>query len=161
MVFPCAWAIYTDGSAINGMGSGGGVLLDNDGSLIRAFSNFYGPGINTMAEIQALRDGLQMCRDLALESVLVESDSLVAVLALKELHASPWKYDYEIRVCKALLGTYLIEHVFREKNTVADRLAAHAHAHRNAEVYVRTQDLPRAALHMLAKDRFGFSTFRA
>nr|GEX45976.1 ribonuclease H domain [Tanacetum cinerariifolium] len=45
--------LNTDGSSGIGMGAGGGIIRDHNGSALFAFSTFYGPGTNTFAEAKA------------------------------------------------------------------------------------------------------------
>lgn len=77
------YKLNIDGSSVNGKCSGGGILRDHTGSMIAAFSNFYGDGSNMTAEANALKDGLMLCAQLNLQINIVESDSLVAVQALQ------------------------------------------------------------------------------
>lgn len=81
------------------------------------------------AEDFALRDGLKLCNSLQLSNVEVESDSKVAVQVLQGFHQVPWQLSYAIRRCRLRLDPFKIQHVFRERNQVADKLAAHAYSH--------------------------------
>lgn len=67
-----------------------------------------------------------LCRALFLDSTIIETDSLVAVLGVKDSHKIPWQYGYEVRHCAVLLGNSLLVYVYRERNRVPHRLAASA-----------------------------------
>lgn len=111
--------------------TGGGVLRDHDGNLIAGFSKFYGLGTNTLAEMMALGDGLRCCIALGFDQVMVESDSLIVVGAIRSGKIDNWKLEYIFRECRMLFSsaTFDIVHGFQQKNQVADRLAAEAHVH--------------------------------
>lgn len=86
-----------DGSAIDSSFACGGIIRDSKGCLVAAFSNFYGQGTNTLAEFLALRDGLDLCKTMGLEDVIVESDSQVVVAAIHSRHNNHWKLQYVLR----------------------------------------------------------------
>ncbi|XP_058079899.1 uncharacterized protein LOC131228085 [Magnolia sinica] len=58
-----------------GEGGGGGICRDEHGSLIFAFHNKYGLVSNTVAEAQAMVDGIEICKDMELSNIEVETDS--------------------------------------------------------------------------------------
>lgn len=47
------------------------------------FSHFYGEQTNNMAEFLALKDGLNLCKQRNISPVIIESDSLVVVTAVR------------------------------------------------------------------------------
>lgn len=79
---PGLFKLNIDGSVIHGITTGGGIVQDHEGKLIGSFSNYYGDGTNTLAEVMALRDVLLFCLALNILLVLVESDSAVVVKAI-------------------------------------------------------------------------------
>lgn len=59
--YPPSEGIYklnTDGSNSGGECTGGGFIRDLTGSVIRAYSSFYGIRTNSVGEVRALLDGL-------------------------------------------------------------------------------------------------------
>lgn len=154
------YKLNTDGSSIAGVCSGGGIIWDRQGQSIRAFSHFYGDGTNMRAEILALRDDLQLCRHLGFTSVMVESDSLVAVSVLKKRQNPPWLYVYDLQRCQELIGSFVLAHVFREQNHAADRLAAWAHAHQDAVIVDCLDSLPRDICLAIFNDLNGLYSYR-
>lgn len=97
------------------MGCGDGVIRDAEGYFIHTFSNFYGPGTNMIAEIFGLKDWLLLCQTLVLDSVEVETDSLVSVLVLNKNYSYPWCYEYELRQYRSSLKAFELSHVYREQ----------------------------------------------
>ncbi|KAL3534993.1 hypothetical protein ACH5RR_003454 [Cinchona calisaya] len=55
-----------------GMAAGGGIIRDHYGQCIRAFSNSYQQQTNLQVEALALVDGLNMCHNLQVRSMVVE-----------------------------------------------------------------------------------------
>lgn len=53
--------LNADGSARDGVITGGGVVRDEQGKLIAAFSSFYGNGTNNESEFLALKVGVELC----------------------------------------------------------------------------------------------------
>jgi ribonuclease HI len=153
--------LNTDGSARDGLSSGAGVIRDDAGSVLRAFSSFYGEGTNTEAETRALQEGLQMCSEMGLTAVLVESDSEYVVRCIQGDYSPTHSIIYRIRRCRRLLqGLGTISHVFREANSVADLLAAEAYSHRDRFIYHTLGSLPPACIPLLQADRLGERHFR-
>ncbi|XP_058084546.1 uncharacterized protein LOC131232327 [Magnolia sinica] len=56
-------------------GGGGGICRDHRGELIVGFHNSYGRVTNTYVEAQAMADRLQICKNMGLSNIIVESDS--------------------------------------------------------------------------------------
>lgn len=80
-----------DGSARLEAITGGGIIRDLQGVLVAAFSSSYVQGTNNIAEFVTLLEGLQLCRDLDLHNVIIESDSSIVVLAMKQKQVENWK----------------------------------------------------------------------
>lgn len=89
---PPGWfKLNSDGLAIHGIITGGGVMLDQEGNLIGEFSNFYGEWTNTLAKFMALRDGLVFCLALNISPMIVKSDSTVVVKAMRSGAIGNWQ----------------------------------------------------------------------
>ncbi|XP_058105495.1 uncharacterized protein LOC131248975 [Magnolia sinica] len=87
---PPGWfKLNVDGSSCQNPGEsgGGGVLRDAHGRVIFAFHRYYGLTANTVAEAQAMLDGITLYRNLGLSSIVVESDSSVVVEAAADPNA--------------------------------------------------------------------------
>jgi probable phosphoglycerate mutase len=121
--------LWCDGAARGNPGPAGlGVLVtDVDGEPIAEIAEGIGEATNNVAEYSAAIRGLERARDLGAEEVLLRSDSrlLIEQLSgrfrvknprLRQLHA-------RASVLAAGFASIRFEHVPRERNTAADRLA--------------------------------------
>lgn len=136
------------------------MVRDVNGQFVYAYANFFGMGTNMLAEIHYLRDGLALCQELGLDSVEIETDSLVSVQVLSQTFSYPWRYEYELRKCRRLLRHFDLRHVYRKQNQVADRLATSAHQTRASTIYYTLSQLPRSVLLPFKQDLFGFYYYR-
>jgi probable phosphoglycerate mutase len=120
---------YIDGGARGNPGPAGfGVRLENeDAELIEEFGESIGVATNNVAEYRGLIAALEWARAHGHKVLHVRSDSLLLVqqmlgnykvknVGLQPLHAKARLLAYEI-------GRVTFEHVRRERNADADRLA--------------------------------------
>ncbi len=120
---------YIDGGARGNPGPAGyGVRVeDPSGQLIEEFGDRIGVATNNVAEYRALLAALEWARQHGHTEVHVRSDSLLLVEQMKgnykvrnptlqELHG-------KARLLAHRIGRVSFEHVGRDKNTHADRLA--------------------------------------
>jgi probable phosphoglycerate mutase len=120
---------YIDGGARGNPGPAGfGVRIETpDGSRVDEFCESIGTATNNVAEYRGLLAALEWARAHGYHFVHVRSDSLLLVeqmrgnykvrnMGLQPLHAKARLLAHEI-------GRVTFEHVAREKNTHADRLA--------------------------------------
>src|SRR6476619_338039 len=120
---------YIDGGARGNPGPAGfGVRIEqSDGTLVEEFHQSIGTATNNVAEYRALIAALEWARSHGHRDVRVKSDSLLLVQqmlgnykvrnpGLQPLHARARLLVHEI-------GRVAFEHVPRESNTHADRLA--------------------------------------
>jgi probable phosphoglycerate mutase len=121
--------VYIDGGARGNPGPAGfGVRIERpDGSLVREFGESIGMATNNVAEYRGLLAALEWAQAERRSPVHVRSDSLLLVqqmlgnykvrnAGLQPLHAKARRLAHEI-------GGVTYEHVRREKNAHADRLA--------------------------------------
>ncbi|KAK4716302.1 hypothetical protein R3W88_014640 [Solanum pinnatisectum] len=90
---PDSWVkINTDGSALNNPGriEAGGILRNQNGELILAFSVPLGQGTNNQAEIEAANFGLAWCMQLNYRNVILEVDSQLLADWFNSRAAVPW-----------------------------------------------------------------------
>ncbi|HNQ51233.1 MAG: ribonuclease HI family protein [Candidatus Omnitrophica bacterium] len=123
--------IYIDGASKGNPGpSGIGIIIMQDGSVIRQIARFIGPATNNIAEYTALVHGLQEGLLLKADTVRIKSDS--------ELLCRQMNKAYKVRNAN-IIGLYSqaerllsgfkevsIDHIPREQNAHADRLATQA-----------------------------------
>jgi len=121
--------LHCDGAARGNPGPAGiGVeITDDDGTVIAEIAEGIGETTNNVAEYTAAIRGLERARELGATEVLLRSDSRLLIEQL----AGHWKVRNPVlqqlhRQARALLGAFervRLEHVRRERNVEADRLA--------------------------------------
>ena len=81
----------TDGSATgnSSIAGGGGLIRDENGEWVTGFARRIGSTNSFLAELWALRDGLQLCLQANMHSVIIELDAKAIVDAFN----SPTSYD--------------------------------------------------------------------
>lgn len=101
-----------------------------------------------------------MCLAMKIDQVCIESDSMVVVTSIKSGNLNNWKLEFAYRECLKLMPTMAdIVHGFRQKNQVADRFAAIAHAPRERKDYYRVNDLPRDGRRTFLADKYGLWSY--
>ncbi|MDO8723582.1 MAG: ribonuclease HI family protein [Syntrophales bacterium] len=124
--------LYTDGACRGNPGYGGAgvVLADEKGNIVGTMGKFLGLCTNNLAEYQALIIGLEealrkRCRRL---HIFLDSELLVnqinGVYRVKNDKLTILMGD--IRRLLASFDGYVVEHIGREKNKTADKLANQA-----------------------------------
>ncbi|XP_041001562.1 14.7 kDa ribonuclease H-like protein [Juglans microcarpa x Juglans regia] len=105
--------------------SRGGLLRDYGGNLVFGFSKFFYSCSNNEAELQAVIEGIKICRQRGLMCIDIECDSLLVVLWIRSRICTVWYlWDYWDELLMLLANfDFSISHVFREGNQVADALA--------------------------------------
>jgi probable phosphoglycerate mutase len=121
--------VYIDGGARGNPGPAGyGVRAEQaDGTLIEEFGESIGVATNNVAEYRALIAALEWARDRKLTAVHIRSDSLLLVQQMrghfKVKNAGLQPLHAKARLVAHELGRITFEHVARELNAHADRLA--------------------------------------
>ena len=121
--------VYSDGAARGNPGPAGigAVVIGSGGRYLAEVAEGIGTATNNVAEYRAAIEGLRRARDLGAADVVLRADSklLIEQLAgrfkvrnqrLAELHA-------QVRELAATFRSISYEHVPRERNREADRLA--------------------------------------
>lgn len=92
--------------------------------MVKAFADFYGQCSNNVAEAKALLQCIQMCCNIGLLNVVVESDSLLIINMINRKMKTLWRIrliiEHVWELTKA--GNFQFVHTFREGNTTADQL---------------------------------------
>lgn len=123
--------IYIDGASKGNPGPAGiGVIICQDGKVLKNISNYIGETTNNFAEYTALLQALEEALIMKAESVQVYSDSQLLCRQLKR--------EYKVK-SQNIIGLYakavslisgfkkfLITHISRENNIGADKLATQA-----------------------------------
>ncbi|CAN1850390.1 Putative ribonuclease H protein At1g65750 [Linum perenne] len=126
------WFILnTDGSRYTSPGSTaiGGLIRNDQGRFVQAFTANLGDCSITRAEMGAIVQGMKLAWDLGVRKLLVQSDSKAAVTILQKEDTN---HQHAILVSefielKSRSWEVAITHVFREANCSADYLANLGH----------------------------------
>lgn len=127
--------VNTDGAALGNPGPAGAgyVLQDETGRELRRGSQHLGVATNNVAEYEALLMGLTAARSAKAREVVVRMDSELVVKQMTGQYRvkHPGLRPYFERAVKAVdtFGSVIFEHVGREQNKEADRLASDAAYH--------------------------------
>jgi probable phosphoglycerate mutase len=126
---PTEIVAYTDGGARGNPGPAGyGVRIEHpDGTLIEEFAESIGTATNNVAEYRGLIAALEWARAHGTQSVHVRSDSLLLVQQMlgryKVKNEGLQVLHTQARRLAGQFGKVTFEHVRRESNRHADRLA--------------------------------------
>lgn len=124
--------IYIDGSVQGNPGPGaiGVVILNGDGQVVEAWGEAIGEVTNNQAEYRALLAALEKARRLGAAAVTIRSDSQLLVRQFSgEYRVKDAKLRPLHERARALAGrfaSFQLEHIPREENRAADRLANRA-----------------------------------
>ena len=102
-----------------------GSTLGNQGNWVRGFARAHDNTSSSIAELWALRDGLEIAKDLGLNNLIVEMDALSIVLLMNNTKANllmePLLSAY--RKLLAAISNKRVVHTFRKANQCAGILA--------------------------------------
>lgn len=121
--------VACDGASRGNPGPAGiGVqICDDDGTVVAEIARGLGVATNNQAEYTAVLEGLKRSLELGATEVTVRSDSRLLVEQLsgrfRVKNPTLRRLHKEVRDVAAGLGRVRYEHVPRERNTEADRLA--------------------------------------
>lgn len=125
----------TDGSYIdasNGVGkiSVIGVIRDCSGNWVKGFACPLGRGSSLLAKLWAIYIGIQVALDFGCLHLEIESDCLLAINLITAFTSHETHHYASIvdscRLKITKLSQFRINHVLREENYLADRLASYA-----------------------------------
>ena len=121
--------VYIDGGARGNPGPAGfGVRIEQpDGTLIEEFGGAIGVATNNVAEYRGLLAALEWARARCSKTLIVRSDSLLLVQQMRGTYRvkHPGLRPLYAKACLLAheIGRVVFEHVRREANAHADRLA--------------------------------------
>ena len=129
MTGPARVIINCDGAARGNPGpaGAGAIVVDEDGAILAEVAEGLGETTNNVAEYTAVIRGLEEAKRLGAHEVLLRSDSqllinqLTARYRVKAPHLQP--LHRRVRALLAAFAKVDLEHVPRERNVEADRLA--------------------------------------
>lgn len=127
------WVLYIDGASRGNPGlAGAGIFLSKNHEVVAKNSYFLGPKTNNQAEYLALIYGLKVLMEQMPEKkdhLTIYSDSELLVRQMKGIYKiknQDLKKLYDDAMALLCGMNYKIEHIRREKNTIADYLANRA-----------------------------------
>ncbi|KAH0636108.1 hypothetical protein KY290_036536 [Solanum tuberosum] len=100
-------------------------IRNSSGDLIEAEAGCMGITTSMEAETIAILMVLRKCRDLRLQNIILETDSISLRNIILKDWKIPWKLSDQIEEIKHHINESrcIMKHVFREANQVADKLA--------------------------------------
>ncbi|XP_060182379.1 uncharacterized protein LOC132612052 [Lycium barbarum] len=156
--------LNTDGCSKGNPGSsgGGGILRDEIGHFLMAFSAYYGQCNNNIAETKTILMGLKWCIDRGYQNINIESDSKLIIGMINGDIRIAWQVKDLIQQIDMIKnqGNINFKHCFREANTVADYLANHAEETKQEQFFIDDLTLPTRAKSLLKNDFEGRPSFR-
>ncbi|CAN1797950.1 Putative ribonuclease H protein At1g65750 [Linum perenne] len=128
------WSILnTDGSRYTHLGSTaiGGLIRNDQGKFVHAFTGNMGNCSITRAEICAIVQGMKLAWELGIRKLLIQSDSkaAIAILLREDTNHQQAIFVSEFQELKSRSWDISITHVFREANCDADYLANLGHSY--------------------------------
>ncbi|OIT30843.1 putative ribonuclease h protein, partial [Nicotiana attenuata] len=148
--------LNSDGSCTNGQCGGGGIIRNQKGKFIMAYSIPLGEGTSNYAEAEALLFELKWCADRDLKMAIGESDSLLIVKCVKREWKPPWNISKQIKEIQKMIE----DHSFREANRPADSLTTLSHRIEGNMIFNLFSDLPNHIKGLVNMDKWDLPTFR-
>ena len=109
-----------------GVAGAGGMLRNDLGLWVQAFSRHIGTTTTFLVEFKALRDGLNMCQNLQINVVEIELNAKIVVDLMNNSSNSNDVNSAIVADCRLLISQVLqvkVSHCYRETNCHADGLA--------------------------------------
>lgn len=124
-----SYKLYTDGAARGNPGpaGAGAFLCDNSGNTVEELMEYLGETTNNVAEYRALLLGLKRAKDLGATEIEILADSELMVRQIQGKYRVKNEglrplFQEAMRLLKQF-QKYSINHIDREENSEADRLA--------------------------------------
>ncbi|WMV55209.1 hypothetical protein MTR67_048594, partial [Solanum verrucosum] len=154
----CTFKLNTDGSALNNPSKigGGGILRDDKGEMIYAFTISLGIDTNNQAEAQAASHGIQWCIQHDFRNVVLEVHS---ELLIKWITSNVNYYIKELQTLISQLDYFQCQHTFREANCTANYLSKWSHNFDITQHYYTFIQLPVAAKGSFLLEKMGVVNF--
>lgn len=150
-----------DASSRGNETTSGRVCRDANGEFVFGFVMKLTHSDILRAELEAIWQGLQLCRENQWVNVAVESDSELACKMLINRLKVPCKYMYLVRRIGKLLGSgFSLHHIYRQANKVADGFPTIAHGLNVRREFKELMEVPRNIQKLLFIDRIGFHAYR-
>lgn len=155
-----------DGASKGNLGTAGfgGVLRDEEGSIIVIFHSHLGRATNNMAELMALEQCLEFLTQNHGSNVIIEADSEITINSVKRINygtrqekvSNHWKLIQvyqRIQVHLEGLRTLSFNHVRRTANKLADSLANQGVNNADCGMAKKWQEIPQNRLKFLCEEQ--------
>nr|POE62303.1 putative ribonuclease h protein [Quercus suber] len=144
-----------------GMASGGGILCSESGTWIKAFTRKIGIATSFVAELWALRDGLNMCLNMQISALEIDLDAKVVADLMGNVETL--KNDNASIVADNILlisqfPQVKVSHCYRKANRCADALARLGCSQVLDFMYLNSP--PPCILNAFLSDLYGLSQMR-
>ncbi|XP_075099097.1 uncharacterized protein LOC142175982 [Nicotiana tabacum] len=144
------------------MCGGGGLVRNNQGIVIFAYSIPLGPGTSNFAEAATVLIGIKWCATNGYGLSLGETDSMLLTKCIRREWKVPWKIESIITEIQDIVEEhgFVINHCFREANKPADKLASLSHISNIIHVFNSFVDFPNQVKGLVNMDRWDIPSFR-
>jgi ribonuclease HI len=152
----------TDGASIGnpGLASCGGVFRDQNADFLLAFAEPLGIASSYFAELSGVIKAIEISFDNQWNNLWLETDSMLVVNAFKNHDvgvAWPLRNRWKNALIKTRQMNFLVTHVFREGNKVADLVANFG---LNVSLFTSWTMAPRFIMDGLLHNKLGLPNFR-
>ncbi|KAH0665054.1 hypothetical protein KY285_026260 [Solanum tuberosum] len=137
-------------------------VRNKEGDLIYAEAQNIGQSTSMEAEIKAIHRAIKFCKNNNFTSVVIETDSLSTSKMIRREWRVPWNHIEEIENIQELAKdmNVSINHVFREANQLADKIANEAYKQQGKMEWHNFHQLPVECKKILNADKSGIPTLR-
>ncbi|CAN0857784.1 Putative ribonuclease H protein At1g65750 [Linum grandiflorum] len=145
-----------------GEAAAGGVIRDDQGSFVKAFTMNLGCCSITRAEMRGIVEGLKIAWSLGIRRIRVQSDSAAAIAILSNVSSLDHQHAILVMQFQELCNlpwAVTLSHIYREANCAADYLANLGHSFMFGLHLVNLPD--RGLSHWLRYDIIGVSLPRS
>ncbi|XP_077237096.1 uncharacterized protein LOC143878737 [Tasmannia lanceolata] len=148
--------LNTDASLDATRGGLGGLIRDDNGMMIQAFSVNVDKAVIHELEMEAIEMGVRMAHELGIKSLWIETDSSIDVSVIIGKMKPPWRKANQIRETWCILNqfdSWRISNIWREANWAADFLSKRDAPCKQPNIIPFT--IPQKFLDILNADREG------
>ncbi|KAK9983154.1 hypothetical protein SO802_032679 [Lithocarpus litseifolius] len=120
--------LNTDGSVFGDpmKAGGGGIIRNSEGDWVAGFVKKFGNVSSSTAELWALKEGLLMAKQMGFDNLCVDLDAAFLVYLITNPTVAQLNLEPLLSDCRNLTKAFSncrVEHVYREANNCADKLA--------------------------------------
>lgn len=104
----------------------GFILRDHKGQWLAQRAKPLGHTTNNLAELEAVKEGLTLCNRINIRKLIIEGDSQIILNALRKRTTPNWRINSSLEEAIKKIDNIeevIIQHIYREGNTEADKLA--------------------------------------